>query len=59
MCNCGRNREVVTSVQAQADVDARRASDAEQNAAAMVASIANAVANASGNTNAGWYLAPE
>lgn len=52
-CNCGRKREVITSVQASADVEARRAAEAEANAAAMVASVSNAISN----SNSGWYLA--
>jgi hypothetical protein len=52
MCNCGRKTptEVVTSVQAQADMDTRAAADAAQNAEQARQSILNASANA----NAGW-----
>lgn len=61
-CNCGRSREVVTSVQVAADIEARRLADEQANAEIMAASVNNAVANASGansGTNSGWYLAPE
>lgn len=52
-CNCGRTRDVVTSVQAQADMDARASQDAAMNAEIMQASAAAAIANT------GWYLAPD
>lgn len=57
-CNCGRSREVVTSVQVSAEIAERQRLDAEANAAAMVASVANAVANATGANSGsnGWYL---
>lgn len=57
MCNCGgRARpDVITSQQAQADQAERIRQDAEANIAMMIASAANATANAS----SGWYLAPE
>lgn len=54
MCNCGRKAptEVVTSVQAQADMEARAASDAAINAEQARQSILNASANAGSSWHA-------
>lgn len=54
MCNCGRKAptEVITSAQAQADIEARMAQDAATNAEQAQQSILNAAANAS----AGWHV---
>lgn len=53
MCNCGRKAptEVVTSAQAQADMDARAAADSETNEFQRQMSAQNALANAS----TGWF----
>lgn len=53
MCGCGRKvPEVITSAQAQADMDARASEDAAIVAAQAVLSAQNATANAS----AGWVV---
>jgi hypothetical protein len=49
---------VITSAQAQADIERRMQQDAETNINAMIASAANAVAN-TGSGNSGWYRAVE
>ena len=59
-CNCGGKTrpQVITSAQAQADIEQRMQQDSEANINAMIASAANAVAN-TGSGNSGWYLAQD
>lgn len=54
MCGCGRTAptEVITSAQAQADMAARMAEQAQQQEALRQESAANALANAS----TGWFV---
>lgn len=52
MCNCGRTRDVQTSANVQAALDAQNAPTPEEQQEALMASAANAMAN----SNTGWYL---